>query len=267
MAGFIDSVENALLDLVFGGTSYSAPATYYLELHATAPSEDGTRGTELTGGGYSRYAVTNDGSLFGTTATNEIDNDSDINWWTPSADLGVATHLGISNASSGGGLLAFAALTTPKTISDGTPIKFKAGELIIRTNGWSTYLAAVLLNHMFGGSAFSPAATLYPALFITAPNFSTGSGGTEVSGGSYARPSITNNTTNFPNASGGTKSNGTAVNYATPTASWGTTTSFGYYDASSAGNFYGGANLATSRLIQTNDEVRFGVGALTVSLD
>lgn len=104
--------------------------------------------------------------------------------------------------------------------------------------GFSNYLELKVLDLIFGSTAYSVPGTLYAALFTVAPA-DDGTGGTEVTGGSYARVSITNNTTNFPNASGGnpsTKSNGTAITFPTATADWGTVVAMGFYDASSAGN-------------------------------
>ena len=48
---------------------------------------------------------------------------------------------------------------------------------------FSNYLELEVLDHVFGGSAYSAPGTIYAALFTVAPS-DTG-GGTEVSGGSW----------------------------------------------------------------------------------
>ena len=53
--------------------------------------------------------------------------------------------------------------------------------------GFSDYLEDKVLDHVFGGNAYTAPSTLYVALYTVAPT-DTG-GGTEVSGGSYARQS------------------------------------------------------------------------------
>ena len=52
-------------------------------------------------------------------------------------------------------------------------------------SGFSDYLEDKVLDHVFGGNAFTAPTTLYVALYTVAPS-DTG-GGTEVSGGAYAR--------------------------------------------------------------------------------
>ena len=56
---------------------------------------------------------------------------------------------------------------------------------------FSDYLEDKVLEHVFGGNAFTAPSTLYVALFTVAPS-DTG-GGTEVSGGAYARQTATFN--------------------------------------------------------------------------
>lgn len=140
----------------------------------------------------------------------------------------------------------------------------------------SDYLENKLIDQMFRGTAYTFPATLYVGLLTAAPS-DTG-GGTEVSGNNYARVSVAANTTNWAgtqsagstsvsSGTGGTTSNNAAVNFPTPSGTWGTVTHFGIYDASTSGNllFYGA--LTTSKTINTNDVVSFAAGALTVQID
>ena len=55
--------------------------------------------------------------------------------------------------------------------------------------GFSDYLEDKVLDHVFGGNAYTAPSTLYVALYTVAPT-DTG-GGTEVSGGAYARQTAT----------------------------------------------------------------------------
>jgi hypothetical protein len=129
----------------------------------------------------------------------------------------------------------------------------------------SDYLENKILDLILGNTAFSLAGPLYIGLY-TAPPTDAG-GGTEVSGGSYARVSVTQNTTNWPNASGGSKSNGAAVTFPTATASWGTVSHFGIFDASTAGNLLRWGALSASKTIGSGDTASFAAGALTVTED
>lgn len=106
-----------------------------------------------------------------------------------------------------------------------------------------------VLDLLYGSG--SPA-TLYFGLFTSAPA-ADGTGGTEISGGSYARAAVTNNATNFPAAAGAEKSNGTAITWATATALWGTATHIVVFDAASGGNRYDWGELDTPRTINNGD--------------
>ena len=72
MAGFSDYLEDKVLDHVFGGTAYTAPATLYVALYTVAPDDTGG-GTEVTttGTAYARQTATFTVSgTSPTTATN-----------------------------------------------------------------------------------------------------------------------------------------------------------------------------------------------------
>jgi len=97
--------------------------------------------------------------------------------------------------------------------------------------GFSDYLEDKVLDHVFGGNAYTAPSTLYVALYTSAPS-DTG-GGTEVSGGGYVRQTATF-TVSGTNPT--TASNTGAIEYPTATANYGTVTSVGIFDASSSGN-------------------------------
>jgi hypothetical protein len=129
----------------------------------------------------------------------------------------------------------------------------------------STYLSNHLLDHLLGGPDFARPATVYVALFTSAPG--AGGGGTEVSGGSYARVAVTNNATNFPAASGASKSNATAITFPAATAGWGSVSHYGLFDALTGGNLLKFApilvaGVATPRTVASGDQPSFGVGDL-----
>lgn len=109
-------------------------------------------------------------------------------------------------------------------------------------------------------------ATVYIALFQTVPN-DAGTGGLEVSGGSYARVAAANNSTVWPNASGGTKTNGTTLTFPSATASWGTVNGYGIYDASTAGNLLFWATLAATLTIGSGTTPFFSPSALSITAE
>lgn len=108
-------------------------------------------------------------------------------------------------------------------------------------------------------------ATVYIALITTAPSDANGTSIVEASGTAYARVAVTNNSTNWPNASGRSKSNGTAVTFPTAGASWGTVVGIAFYDAASAGNFLGYAQLGSSQSVASGVTPNFPAGQITVT--
>ena len=126
---------------------------------------------------------------------------------------------------------------------------------------FSNFLETEILDHVFAGAAYTAPTTLYLALFTAAPG-ETG-GGTEVttSGTAYARETVAFTTT------GNTTSNNAAVEYSTATATFGTVTHVGVFDAATAGNLMAYAALSSSKTIETGDVFRVPTGDLDITLD
>ena len=108
------------------------------------------------------------------------------------------------------------------------------------------------------GSPTRPTAW-YIGLFTAAPS-DTG-GGTEVSGGSYARQAVT------LTVSGNLATNGSAIEWPTASAGWGTITHVAIFDALTTGNMLVYAALTTSKTISTGDVLRIPAGDLDITLD
>lgn len=123
---FSNYLETELLDHVFTNSAYTAPSTLYLALHTANPDEDGS-GTEVSTSGtaYAREAVTF--SVSGNTATTS----AAVEYATATANFGTVTHVGVWDASTAGNLIAYAALTTSKTIETGDVFRVPAGDLDI----------------------------------------------------------------------------------------------------------------------------------------
>lgn len=113
----------------------------------------------------------------------------------------------------------------------------------------SAAYANTLLDELYGSGT---PATLYFGLFTAAPS-ADGTGGTEVTGGSYARAAVTNNATNFPNASAASKSNANAITWATASALWGTVTHLMVFGALTGGTRYDWGPLDNPRTVNSGD--------------
>ncbi|MBE7419852.1 MAG: hypothetical protein HS128_19270 [Ideonella sp.] len=138
---------------------------------------------------------------------------------------------------------------------------------LARAGALTDALETSLINHLFRGTAYTAPSTWYVGLLTGA--CSDSAAGTEVSGGSYARVGVASGTGTWAATAGGngTTSNVSAVNFATPSAGWGTVTHFGLYDASTAGNLLVCSALTASKTINSGDTVSFAAGALTFQID
>ena len=119
---FSDTFETRMLTWVFTNSSATRPSAWFVALYTGAPNDAGG-GTEVSGGAYARQAVTF--SVSGDTATNT----GAIEYPTATAGYGTVTHVGIFDASTGGNLIAYAALTASKTIDTGDVLRLPAGDL------------------------------------------------------------------------------------------------------------------------------------------
>ena len=131
MAGSLSNYgEGKVLGHLFGGTTYAPPATWYVGLFSAAPT-DSTAGTELTGGGYARAAVTNNTTNFPVvTAGNPVVNGADVTLFTSSGSHS-AVAMGLFDAVTAGNLVAWSTLTTPQSIVNLDVVRIVAGQLSI----------------------------------------------------------------------------------------------------------------------------------------
>ena len=121
---FSNYLETEVLDFAFTTGTATRPTAWYLALYTAAPSDTGG-GTEVSGGGYARQSVTF------TVSGNTASNNAAIEFPTATGNYGTVTHIGVFDASSGGNLLAYASLTTSKTIETGDVFRVPSGDLDI----------------------------------------------------------------------------------------------------------------------------------------
>lgn len=125
MAALSDYAEKLVLDWLMTNGSATRPTAWYVALYTAAPNDAGG-GTEVSGGGYSRQAVTFDAATSGTGTTS---NTGAVTFTAAGADFGTITHIGIHDASTGGNLLWHGTLTVSKTVSDGDTLQFAIGNI------------------------------------------------------------------------------------------------------------------------------------------
>jgi len=125
MAALSDYAEKLVLDWLMTNGSATRPTGWYVALYTAAPSDAGG-GTEVSGNGYSRQAVTFDAATSGAGTTS---NTGAVTFTAAGGDWGTITHIGIHDASTGGNLLWHGSLTVSKTVADGDTIQFATGNI------------------------------------------------------------------------------------------------------------------------------------------
>jgi hypothetical protein len=127
MAEMSNYLENALLNATLNGTTYTAPATVYVSLWTSDPTDAGS-GTEVSGGSYARTAVS-----FATASgtSGNVLNDADVTFPTATASWGTVGWIGINDALTTGNLLYHTELDTSKTIDSGDIFKISTGNLSV----------------------------------------------------------------------------------------------------------------------------------------
>jgi hypothetical protein len=127
MAEMSNYLEVALLNATLNGTTYTAPATVYVSLWTTDPTDAGS-GTEVSGGSYARTAVS-----FATASgtSGNVLNDADVTFPTATASWGTVGWIGINDAQTSGNLLYHTALDTAKAIDSGDIFKISTGNLSV----------------------------------------------------------------------------------------------------------------------------------------
>ena len=128
MSSFSDYTENLVLNWLLTTNSATRPTAWYVGLFTAAPSDTGG-GTEVSGNAYARKA-TGTITVAGTATT--ATNDAAIEFAAASGgNWGTITHAAIFDASTGGNMIAWAALATSRTINDGDVFRIPAGSLTV----------------------------------------------------------------------------------------------------------------------------------------
>ena len=118
----------------------------------------------------------------------------------------------------------------------------------------------ILLKYLLTTDSVTRPTNWYVGLYASGNQPSDSSAGTELSGNAYARQSVTFS------VSGNSGTNSGTITFPTATASWGTITFAGIFDASSGGNLIAYAQLGASKTIDTNDILQISNNSLTLTL-
>jgi hypothetical protein len=135
----------AEVNYIFRGGAAFNPAHLWIALLTTncVPSDTGTTiqtggptGVEVSGGSYARQQLDPSTSNWAAyvTGTQQTSNTPIITFPTATANWGTVVGVAIVDASSGGNILFFGALTTSITVNTGGIFQFAAAALVVEVD-------------------------------------------------------------------------------------------------------------------------------------
>ena len=133
-----DYAENKMLDLLVRGVAFTPPAAVFISLHTASPTDANTAGTEVTTTAWPSYVrinAANGGAVatgFTAAAGGALSNAQLLTWPTNNgAGTVTITHQGFYDALTGGNLLFWAPLATPRAIQQGDNISSAVGTIAL----------------------------------------------------------------------------------------------------------------------------------------
>lgn len=125
MSAMSDHLENEILDHILSVGSYTMPSAVYLGLSVASMGDDAS-GTELSGSGYARQAVTFSAASGGTTS-----NSAAITFPTATGTWGSVGFWSLWDAASSGNMLLHGSFSAAKSIASGDVLRVSSGDLDI----------------------------------------------------------------------------------------------------------------------------------------
>ena len=117
-----NAFETTTLTWLLTASSATRPTAWYIGLFTAPPGEAGG-GTEVSGTGYVREAVTF--TVTGDTASNS----AAVEWPVAGGSWGTITDLAIFDAVTAGNMIGYATLTAAKAIATGDVFRIPLGDL------------------------------------------------------------------------------------------------------------------------------------------
>jgi hypothetical protein len=127
-----DTYENNILDAILG-QGFTKDATVYVALCTSAPADNAV-GTEPSGNGYARVAVTNNATNWPNAPGGSKSNGVAITFPTATGSWGTVTHWMLMNHATNAAasnMIAWGSLTTSRSPVSGDTPQFAIGALVV----------------------------------------------------------------------------------------------------------------------------------------
>jgi len=125
-------LADKLNDHVLRNTAYTPPSSVYLAIFTSSnglDSNDAPSQDEVTGGAYQRVTIDGMSKQFTLSANKISSNNEDWEFSKATTPWGIVTHSAIMDAVTGGNVLYWDALNTPRGVLVDDILRFLAGEL------------------------------------------------------------------------------------------------------------------------------------------
>lgn len=117
-------LDNNVLNAALRGIAFTPPALIYVALYTVIPGVSGG-GTEVAGGSYARPTVT-----FSAPANGQVVSTADVLFPVATALWGTISAFAFLDAPSGGNMLYFGNLSSPRLVDVEDQVRFPGGQLI-----------------------------------------------------------------------------------------------------------------------------------------
>ena len=254
MSQMSNYTEDAVLNLILRNTAWSRSASY-VALHTASPGDTGAN--EVSAGWYARKAIS-----FNAATTSGATNDGQVTFDEVTGGSSTVTHVSIWDASTSGNMIWWKALSSSKVLNIGA-IPIIADDALTVTAGgaFSNYMIPKIIDHALATAAYTPAATVYLAMYPDNPT--AADSGTEKTLGGYSRQA-----TAFDAASSGATANTDEEDFGTVSGSGPQTiTNWGIRDASTSGNLLIFGEWDTPIAVDDGDSYIVPAGDLDITAD
>lgn len=125
MSSLTNYGEQQILDHLFNLATFAQP-TIYIGVSTADPTEGGTGLNEPSGNGYARIQTA---ASDWTRNVSTVENANELTFPEATGSWGTVTHAVLTDASTGGNVIAFAPLATPRGIVQNDTLRFPAGDI------------------------------------------------------------------------------------------------------------------------------------------
>lgn len=217
-------LRNRLINHALGVATYTPPATISLAAFVA--------GVEVSGNGYTRLVVANNGTTWSAAASRLKTNAIRLEFAAATGAWGSVDEIRGYNTSTGEEMFADA-LASAIAVPSGNALVLAAGaiDIVAASGGLTNTYMHSLLNLAFGATAYTAETSLRIAYFNGDPQVA----GVETSGTGYARAAPNNNGTTWAAAASGYARNQIAFSLGTAGADWTAATYLAIFNAAGSG--------------------------------